>query len=153
MEKISASLIKELRLATGARIIDCQKALQEANGDLDEAQKIVKAKGLARAEKNQDRDTAAGYIACYEHANGKVAAVVELLCETDFVAQNEEFKTLARQIAMQVAAMNPSSVADLLSQEYIKDPSQTIEVLVKSLSGKIGEKMVLNRFQRLELGN
>lgn len=152
MSKISMADVKKLREATGARILDCKKALDEAVGDFDQAKKIVAAKGLARAEKKQDRETSAGLITTYSHVTGKVGAMIELQCETDFVAQNEEFKTLARDIAMQVVAMNPKNVQELLAQEFIKDSAVIIEKLIKSLSGKIGEKMTLKRFQRFELG-
>lgn len=148
---ISMDQIKQLREATGARILDCQKALQEADGDFDKAVSIVEAKGLARAEKSQDRETKVGYIATYTHNTGMVAAMVEILCETDFVAQNEEFRQMARDIAMQVTAMNAESVDDLLQQDFIKDPEKTVALVIKSLSGKIGEKMTLSRFQRFAI--
>ena len=140
--------IKKLRELTGARILDCQKAMQEAGGDLDKAIAAVEAKGLARAEKSQSRETKVGYIATYTHNTGMVAAMVEMLCETDFVAANEEFRQMTRDIAMQVAAMGAESVEDLLQQDSIKDSEKTIELVIKSLSGKIGEKMTLSRFER-----
>lgn len=148
---ITMDQIKKLRELTGARILDCQKALQEADGYLDKAVAIVEAKGLARAERSQDRETKVGYIATYTHNTGMVAAMVELLCETDFVAQGEEFRQLARDIAMQVAAMGADNVEDLLQQDFIKDPEKTIELVIKSLSGKIGEKMTLSRFERFAI--
>jgi elongation factor Ts len=148
---ITMDLIKKLREATGARILDCQKALQEADGDFDKAVSLVEARGLARAEKSQDRETKVGYIATYTHNTGMVAAMVELLCETDFVAANDEFRQLARDIAMQVAAMGAENVEELLQQDFIKDPEKTVELVIKSLSGKIGEKMILNRFQRFAI--
>lgn len=148
---ISMDLIKKLRTATGARVLDCQKALQEAKGDFDQAVSIVEAKGLARAEKSQDRETKVGYIATYTHNTGMVAAMVELLCETDFVAANDEFRQLARDIAMQVAAMGADSNEDLLQQDFIKDPEKTVALVIKALSGKIGEKMLLGRFQRFAI--
>jgi len=149
---ITALDIKNLREATGARIMDCKKALEEAGGDLQKAVALVEAKGLARAEKNADRETKAGFIANYVHMTGTSAALVEVVCETDFVAKNQEFRDLARDIAMQVVAMNPESVAALLDQEFIKDGSKTIGGMLKALSGKIGEKMVISRFVRYELG-
>lgn len=149
---ITAQDIKKLREATGARIMDCKKALEDAQGDYSKAVALVEAKGLARAEKNQDRETKCGFIANYVHATGTTAALVELVCETDFVAQNQEFRDLARDMAMQVVAMNPESVEALMDQEFIKDPSKTIGTLLKSLSGKIGEKMLVSRFIRYELG-
>ncbi|MBU1034050.1 translation elongation factor Ts [Patescibacteria group bacterium] len=145
---ISMDQIKKLRELTGARILDCQKAMQEAGGDLDKAIAAVEAKGLARAEKSQSRETKVGYIATYTHNTGMVAAMVEMLCETDFVAANEEFRQMTRDIAMQVAAMGAESVEDLLQQDSIKDSEKTIELVIKSLSGKIGEKMTLSRFER-----
>lgn len=148
---ISMDLIKKLREATGARILDCQKALQEAEGDFDKAVSLVEARGLARAEKSQDRETKVGYIATYTHNTGMVATMVELLCETDFVAANDEFRQLARDIAMQVAAMGAENVEELLQQDFIKDPEKTVELVIKSLSGKIGEKMTLGRFQRFAI--
>ena len=149
---ISMDQIKKLREITGARILDCQKALQEADGDLDKAVAIVEAKGLARAEKNQDRETKVGYVATYTHNTGMVAAMVEMLCETDFVASNEEFRQMTRDIAMQVTAMGAESVEDLLAQDFIKDPEKTVELVIKTLSGKIGEKMILSRFERFAIG-
>lgn len=150
---ITTADIKKLREATGARIMDAKKALEEAKGDFDKATKIVEEKGLARAEKTADRETKAGYVAHYVHTNGMIAALVEMVCETDFVAQNDEFRTLGRDIAMQVASMNPETVEELLSQEFIRDGSVTIQHLVKALSGKIGEKMEVRRFVRYEVGN
>ena len=148
----TAQDIKKLREETGAGVMDCQKALKEADGNYQKAVEIVKAKGLAKAEKKADRETKEGFIGSYVHATGKIGALVEILCETDFVARNEELQTLAKDIAMQVVAMNPENLEELLEQEFIKDPSTTIEDLVKSLSGKLGEKLALNRFQRLEVG-
>lgn len=148
----SAADIKQLREKTGAGVIDCKKALEESNGDMQKAEELVLARGLAKAEKKADRETKEGYIAAYVHTTGKVAALVELLCETDFVARNEEFIKMSQQVAMQVVAMNPATVEELLQQEYLRDPKLTIEQLVKQLSGKIGEHFVINRFVRYEVG-
>lgn len=144
--------LKKLRKETGARVMDAKKALEEAKGDYDKAKKLVEKKGLARAEKNADRETKAGYIASYVHNNGLVSSMVELVCETDYVAKNDEFRSLAKEIAMQVAAMKPADVDELLEQEFIRDSSLTIGKMVKALSGKIGEKMVVTRFARYEIG-
>lgn len=148
----SMSDLKKLREETGARVMDAKKALEEAKGNFAKAKQLVKEKGLARAEKTADRETRAGYIASYVHNNGQVASLVEMVCETDFVAQNEEFRALGRDIAMQVASMSPKDVKELLEQEFIRDDSQTIERLVKALSGKIGEKIVISRFVRYKIG-
>ena len=149
---ITTEDVKKLREATGARIMDCKKALEEANGDFNKALKLVEEKGLARAEKTADRETKAGFIANYVHMTGMTAALVEMVCETDFVAKNQEFRDLAREVAMQVVAMSPESVEALLEQEFIKDPSKTIGGMLKALSGKIGEKMEVRRFVRYQLG-
>ena len=143
--------IKALREETGAGMMDCKKALEESNGDMDKAREWVRQRGLAKAEKKADRETKEGYIASYVHNNGKVAAMVEILCETDFVARNQEFQEMARNVAMQVVSMNPASVEELLEQDYIRGEG-TIDELVKGLSGKIGEKFVVNRFVRYEVG-
>ncbi len=149
--KLDVKAIKKLRDETGARMIDCKKALEEAEGDFDEAIEIVEKAGLARAEEVQKRKAGAGLIESYVHNNGKIGALVELHCETDFVAKNNEFRTLARDIAMQVAAMKPQDVDELLEQEFIKDSTVTIKRLIKRLSGKIGEKMKVERFVRFSL--
>ncbi len=148
----TAADVKLLRDESGAAVMDCKRALEESNGDLNKARAWLKDRSLAKAEKKSDRETKEGYIASYVHGNFKTAALVEILCETDFVARNSEFQTMAKDVAMQVVAMNPASIEELLAQEFIKDSSYTIEGLVKSLSGKIGEKFVVNRFVRYEVG-
>jgi len=144
--------VKKLRQETGAGIIDCKKALEEAKGDFKKAIELVSARGLERAEKKQDRETTEGYVATYVHTNGTLAAMVELVCETDFVARNDEFRSLGQDIAMQVVSMQPETVEELLEQEFIKDGGATIAYLVKSLSGKIGEKIAVKRFIRYQVG-
>jgi elongation factor Ts len=152
MANYTAADIKALREETGAGMMDCKKALEESNGDMEKAREWVRQRGLAKAEKKADRETKEGYVAVYSHNNNKIAAMVEILCETDFVARNPEFQEMARGVAMQVASMAPENVEELLKQEFIKNPDQTIEELVKSLSGKIGEKFVVNRFVRYSVG-
>ncbi len=151
MTNFSAADVKNLREETGAGMMDCKKALEESQGEMDKAREWIKQRGLAKAEKKADRETKEGYIASYVHNNNKVAAMVEILCETDFVARNPEFQDMAKNVAMQVVSMNPSSVEELLAQEYVRGTG-TIEELVKGLSGKIGEKFVVNRFMRYEVG-
>ncbi len=148
----TAADVKQLREETGAGMMDCKKALDEAGGDYAKARDLVRERGLAKAEKKADRETKEGYIASYVHATGKNAVMVELLCETDFVGRNEEFRALGRDIAMQVSAMAPETVEELLAQEFIKDGSQTIEQMLKALSGKIGEKLMVGRFVRYVVG-
>jgi elongation factor Ts len=152
MSQYSAADVKKLREETGAGIMDCKKALEEAKGNYDQAKEIVRQKGMIRAEKKSDRETKEGYIASYVHATNKVAALVEVLCETDFVARNSDFQTMARDVAMQVVAMNPSTVEELMEQEFIRRPGVTIEEMVKEVSGKIGERFVIGRFVRYEVG-
>lgn len=152
MANYTTADIKKLREETGAGMMDCKKALDEAKGNFDEAKEIVRQRGLAKAEKKADRETKEGYIASYVHANNKVASLVEILCETDFVARNEEFQRMAKDVAMHVVAMNPESVADLLEDQFVKDPNMSVEDLVKGVSGKIGEKFVIKRFVRYEVG-
>jgi elongation factor Ts len=149
---ITMELIKKLRQQTGARIMDCKKALEEAKGDLKLAEKYVQEKGLARAEKSTDREAGVGYIASYTHATGQIASLVELLCETDFVAANEEFRQLARNLAMQVAAMSPQDKEEFLQQDFIRASDQSVDMAIKALSGKIGEKIILGRFVRFVVG-
>ena len=111
----------------------------------------LKKRASEIAAKKADRETGEGLIEAYIHGGGKVGVLVELLCETDFVAKTDEFKHLAREVAMQVAAMNPTDVETLLKQEYIRDSSQTIEQFVKAVIGKLGENITVKRFIRFEL--
>ena len=152
MANYTAADIKQLREETGAGMMDCKKALEESQGDFAAAKEWVRQKGLAKAEKKSDRATNEGYIASYVHNNNKTAALVEVLCETDFVARNAEFQTMARDVAMQVVSMSPEDVAALLAQDFIKNPSITIDEYIKGVSGKIGERFVINRFTRYEVG-
>lgn len=148
----TAADIKRLREETGAGMMDCKRALDEANGDYNRAQEIVREKGLAKAEKKADRETKIGYIASYVHNNNQIGALVEILCETDFVARNPEFQEMAKSVAMQVVAMAPENVEELLQQDNIKKPGETIEDMIKLVSGKIGEKFVVSRFTRYMVG-
>jgi elongation factor Ts len=159
----STEQIKELRERTGAGIMDCKRALDEA-GSMDAAEKLIKEWGLAGVHKKSGREANQGLIESYIHAGGRIGALVEVNCETDFVARTEDFHTLAREIAMQVAAMNPSRVSPdepsvngqsdvpLLEQAYIRDPSKTIRQLVHEGIVKLGENIVVRRFARFELG-
>lgn len=143
--------IKQLREQTGAGIADCKDALQEADGDIEKAKEVLKKKGFEKGAKKGDREVKAGIVDVYSHG-GKVGVLVELLCETDFVARTDDFKNLAHEICLQVASMNPSSVEDLLKQDYIRDNQQIIDVLIKSVSGKLGENIQIGRFERIALG-
>lgn len=149
---MSMNDIKQLREETGAGVMDAKKALEESNGDMKKAQAWIREKGIQRAEKKADRETKQGIIASYVHMGGKVAALVELNCETDFVAKTDDFMNLGRELGMQVASMNPQSVKELMEQPYIRDPKQTIAEYVKSVGGKVGENVVVTRFSRFAVG-
>lgn len=143
--------IKELREKTGAGIMEAKKALEEAGGDMGKAEAVIRERGLAKAAKKSDREVKAGVVYSYSH-QGRIGVLVEMLCETDFVAKNEEFVALAKEIAMQIASMNPETVEELLEQDYVRDGSMKISDLVKNLIGKIGENMQVSRFVRFEIG-
>ena len=142
--------IAKLRELTGAGVVECKKALDEAEGDFDRAKDILFERGIARAEKKGDRATGAGLLQTYTH-NGRVSVMVELRCETDFVARNEKFQDMAHGIAMHIAAMNPESVEELYTQQFVKDPSMTVEELVKSMIATIWENIKVERFARFEI--
>lgn len=148
---MNLDLIKKLRQETGAGIADCKEALKEFGGDLEKAKEYLKKKGLDKATSKSGREVKAGVVEVYSHG-GKVGVLVEILCETDFVARTDDFKNLAHEISLQIASMNPSSVEELLKQEYIRDNSQTVDQLIKSVSGKLGENIQIGRFERIALG-
>jgi len=146
-------LLKKLRNETQVSLADCRKALEETDNDYKKAIEWLKKHGLEKAAKKSDRETSQGVVDSYIHQNGRVGVLIELLCETDFVARTTEFKELSHEIGMQVAAMNPKDVDALLKQEYIRDGSATIQDLVKQTIAKIGENITVKRFSRFELGD
>ncbi len=148
---ISIDEIKKLREKTSCSVMDCSKALADAKGDMKKAEDILIKAGAAKLEKKKDRDTNSGIIGTYSHG-GKIGVILEILCETDFVAKNETFKSLAHDIAMQIAAMNPKDVKELMKQNFIKDESKTIDDLLNFGISKLGENMKISRFERIELG-
>lgn len=148
---MNLDLIKKLRQDCGAGIADCREALAESKGDLDKAKEYLKKKGFEKGSQKGDREVKAGLVDVYSH-NGKVGVLVEVLCETDFVARTDDFKSLSHELSLQIASMNPSSVEELLLQEYIRDNSMTIDQLIKSVSGKLGENIQVGRFERIALG-
>lgn len=150
--KISIEQIKKLRGRTGAAVMDCRQALEESGGDEKKAIVWLEKRGKEKAEKKIGRQTGEGLIEAYIHATGKVGAMVELTCETDFVARNADFKNLAHEISMQIASMNPRDIKELLGQEYIRDPQKKVEDIIKETIGKLGENIVIKRFQRFSLG-
>ena len=175
---ISADQVKQLREKTGAGIMDSKRALQETNGDMSKAESLLKQQGLAKAGKKGGREALQGVVESYIHGGGRIGALVEVNCETDFVARTADFKSIARDVAMQVAAMSPKYVsiedvpaeawsqleADfgsrdeaakavvLLEQAFIRDSKTAIKDLVREGIAKLGENIQVTRFSRFELG-
>ena len=147
--------------------MDCKRALQSADGDLGRAEELLKQQGIASASKKASRETNQGIVDSYIHSGGRIGAMVELNCETDFVARTDDFRALAHDLAMQVAAMAPAYLdsgdippgADgnpqeicLMLQPFIKDPTMTVQDLVNETVGKLGENVRVRRFSRFSLG-
>ena len=163
---VDTSKIKQLREETGAPVMDCKRALEESDGSLDKARAWLRNRGAAIAEKKAGRDASQGMVDSYIHAGGRIGVIVEVNCETDFVARSDDFKKLAHEIAMQIAATNPKYIGTeegipeelapdetpLLKQEYIRDSKQTIQGLIHEAIGKLGENILVRRFSRFELG-
>ena len=152
MVKIQADKIRKLRDKTGAPIMRVKKVLEEQKGDEKKALGFLKKEGFEKASKRKDRATSQGIVATYEHHSKKVASLVELLSETDFVARNKLFTELAHNLALQVASMNPKDVKELEKQDYIRDPKKKISDLVQEVIAKTGENVRIGRFFRVELG-
>ncbi len=165
--EVTAQQVKQLRERTGAGIMDCRRALVETEGNMDRAAGLLRERGIETAAKKAGREARQGLVESYIHAGGRVGAMIELNCETDFVARNPQFRDLAHEIAMQIAAMNPSRVGDesadqdgdqaaddtpLLEQTYIRDSSKTIRNLVQEGIATFRENIVIRRFARYELG-
>ena len=154
---VMLDLIKTLRQETGLGVMDCKRALEEAGGDLKRAQELLKEKGLASAVKRVDRETREGLVEAYIHTGGRLGALVEIGCETDFVARTEDLKQLAHDLAMQIAAMPSTAYVDrteieegeevrpeeavLLEQSFIKDPSRTVGDMLQETIAKVGENV------------
>ncbi|MEX1013653.1 MAG: translation elongation factor Ts [Candidatus Paceibacterota bacterium] len=147
---ISKDDIQKLREKTSAGVMDCKKALEEANGDFNKAEEIIKEKGVVIAEKKSERKTGAGILYSYIH-NDRVGVLLELRSETDFVAKRDDFKELAHEIAMQIASMDPENVDSLMEQPYIREPEKNISDLIKELISKVKENIELERFCRYEI--
>jgi len=166
--EISTDMIKELRNQSGAGIMDCRSALLDTEGDIEKATLVLKEKGLAKAQKKAERATTQGLVEAYIHTAGRIGAMIEVNCETDFVARTDEFKELAHCLAMQVAALSPQFISEeevpegadvelqeacLLLQPYIKDPARTVQDVIIETIAKVGENIRVSRFVRLELGD
>ena len=144
--------VKRLREETGAGVMDCKRALEESKGDFERAKALIKERGLAKAQKKSDREAKEGIVEAYVHAGGRIGAMVEVSSETDFVARNPEFRELAKELAMQVAAMDPKDVDELLEQVYIRDASKKVGELVTGIAATTGENVRVRRFKRFQLG-
>jgi len=144
--------LKQLRADTGISFSLCKKALQEADFDMKKAKELLKKWGVENAVKKADRETKAGGIFTYMHHNRKVASLIELQSETDFVSGNEEFQALGHELAMQAASIPSENVEEFMKQDYIREPGKTIEMLVKDAIAKFGENIQIARFVRWELG-
>ncbi|MBA7658720.1 Elongation factor Ts [subsurface metagenome] len=167
MLKIPADMVKELRDQSGAGIMSCKKALLEAEGDMEKARQLLKQQSLLLAEKKAKRSATEGIIETYVHGGGRLGAMIELNCETDFVARTDEFKELAHHLAMQIAALSPRFIsmeetpdgadiepqaACLLLQPYIKSPDKTVQDIITETIARVGENIRISRFVRFELG-
>ncbi|MEX1052024.1 MAG: translation elongation factor Ts [Patescibacteria group bacterium] len=148
---VTVEQIKNLRAKTGLGINDIKAALEEAGGDEAKAIAWLKEKGLSTVAKKADRSTSQGLIDVYAHS-GRIGAMVEVNCETDFVARNDDFKAFVHDLALQVASMNPENIDELLKQEFFKDPSLTIQDYLNQTISKIGENIKISRIARFELG-
>jgi elongation factor Ts len=148
---ISLDLLKKLRSETSAGVSDCRQALEDAKGDYEKAKKLLMERGVEKAAKKADRETAAGLVESYVHG-GKVGVLVQIKCETDFVARTDEFKALCHEVALQIAAMNPKDTQALIDSAYIRDPKLTIQDLVKQTIAKLGENITVGKFTRMSLG-
>lgn len=148
---ISVEQIKQFRQKTGVSVIECKKALEQAKGDETKALKILSKQGAAKAIKKSSREAKQGLVEAYIHNNGKIGVILELNCETDFVAKNDQFKELAHDLAMHIAAMDAKDSEELLSQPFIKDETKTIQNLITDIVAKLGENIKIGKFVRLEI--
>ncbi len=149
--EINTDMIKALREETGISVMQCKKALEESGGDMEKAREALRTIAAAQAEKKSDREIGAGIIASYIHGNKKMGVLLELSCETDFVAQNDEFVSVANQIAMHIGAMESADIESLLEQPFIMNPELTIKQVVDGLVQKTGERVEIGRFVRYSI--
>ena len=159
--------IKALREVTGAGVMDSKKALEETGGDMKKAEEFLRQQGIASAAKKANRATNQGIIQSYIHSGGRIGAIIEINCETDFVARTDDFQGLANNLVMQIAAMSPTYVDEsdvpegeaadpsqdcLMQQSFIRDPSRTVQDMVNETVGRLGENIRVRRFKRFSLG-
>ncbi|HEY1074210.1 MAG TPA: translation elongation factor Ts [Patescibacteria group bacterium] len=151
MATFSMDTLKQLREETGFGIMDIKKALEQADGDMAKARDLLKEKSAMVVAKKADRETKQGLIHTYAHL-GKIGAMVEVNCETDFVARNDDFKTFVKDLTLHIASMNPADLDELMSQPFFSDEKVTVRQLLDQMVGKIGENIQIRRFARFELG-
>ena len=152
MTKIDPKDVQRLRSESGAGVMDCKRALEETGGDYAKALALIKERGIQSLAKRSEREAKEGLVASYIHSGGRIGALVELASETDFVSRGEDFQKLAQEIAMQVAAMDPASVEELLEQPYIRDASKKIKDLITAVATSTKENVHVRRIQRFALG-
>lgn len=143
--------IKQLREKTGISIAECKKALEAAGNDIEKALESLKEQSKALVEKKSSAETKEGIIESYIHSNAKVGALLELSCQTDFVARNQDFRSLAKDIAMHITAIGAENLEELLAQPFIKDSSKTIQDLINENIAKLGENIKINKFSRFSI--
>jgi len=149
---ISAKDVQEIRNETGLGVMDIRNALEEAKGNKEKAMKILSEKAGAKMEKRSGRATGQGKVGVYLHGDGKSGCMVEVNCETDFVAKNEDFNDFVKNLTLQIISMNPGTVEELLTQDYVKDPGKKISDLLKEIIAKTGENIVIKRFVVYKIG-
>lgn len=143
-------VITKLREQTGGGVVECKKALDEAGGDFDKAVAILREKGVEKMAKRSEREAGAGYVHAYVHGE-RIGVLVDLGAETDFVTRSEPFRELAKELALQIAAVGGETVEDVLAQPYVKDASKTVQDLITDVISRTGENVKLRRFSRLEI--
>ena len=151
MQQISSVDVKKLRDLTGASMMDCKRALESAEGDFEKAREYLKEQGVKIAEKKSTRSTNAGLIEPYIHTDGKSGALVEVMCETDFVARNPVFKELAHDLALQIVAVDPKDHVEFMASAFVKNPSETIEQYIHSKVALLGENIKVGRFVKFQI--
>ena len=147
---VSATDVKKLRDATGAGMMDCKRALTETNGDIEKAVEYLRKKGIAKAEKKVSRETKDGLIHSYVKQGNQLGVILEVNCETDFVAKTDDFKNFVKNVSLHISEKKPADRSALLQQSFINDSTKTIEEMQKELIAKIGENIAINRFERYE---
>lgn len=147
----SIDQIKQLREETGLSISECKRALEAAGGDIAKVKEYLRNLGKELAEKKQTREVREGFLEVYVHPTHKLGAMVDVRCETDFVARAPDFRNFCHEIALQIASMNPQNVEELLKQPYVRDPSRQVQNLLQEAIAKLGENIMIQRFIRFEI--